>query len=161
MDVKISTYDYLNKFVLGLVFIGAVVLSYGNEVGQFLESLSEGKWNNVVTTVFSVSALAIVYEAGILINRLGTMLEDFMRFLHLIPFDNDYKKFNEKKKEYPIMTVLSTEYALSRNSIVLFLLVSVVVLTRFGWYCLIPLSFALVFYYSCRKYAKKIVDLMR
>lgn len=161
MEIKISTYDFLNKFILGLVFIGAVVLSYGNEVSQFLETYSEIKWNSIITTVFSVSALAIVYEIGILINRLGSVLEDILRFFHFIPFNKDYKMFNDKKKEYPIMNVLSREYALSRNSVVLFLLISIVIFIRFAWYGLIPLVIMLVFYYSCRKYSKKIVDLMK
>ena len=131
MEIKISTYDFLNKFILGLVFMGVIVLSYGNEVSHYYETYSTIKWNSVITTVFSVSALAIVYEMGILINRLGSILEDLLRFCHLIPFNKDYKKFNDKKKEYPILTILSREYALSRNSVVLFLLISIVIFIRF------------------------------
>lgn len=161
MKINVSTYDFLNKFILGLVFIGVVVFSYGNEVCQILEAYSEIKWNSFITTVFSVSALAIVYEVGILINRLGSILEDLLRLCHLIPFNKDYSKFNDKKKEYPILNILSREYALSRNSVVLFLLISIVVFIRFAWYGLIPIVIMLVFYYSCRKYSQKIVDLMK
>ena len=96
MEIKISTYDFLNKFILGLVFTGVVVLSYGNEVRHYFEVYSAIKWNSIITTVFSVSALAIVYEVGILINRLGSILEDFLRLCHLIPFNKDYKKFDFK-----------------------------------------------------------------
>ena len=84
MEIKISTYDFLNKFILGLVFMGVIVLSYGNEVSHYYETYSTIKWNSVITTVFSVSALAIVYEMGILINRLGSILEDLLRFCHLM-----------------------------------------------------------------------------
>ena len=161
MEIKISTYDFLNKFILGLVFTGVVVLSFGNEVSHYFEVYSAIKWNSIITTVFSILALAIVYEVGILINRLGAILEDFLRLCHLIPFNKDYKKFNDKKKEYPILNILSREYALSRNSVVLFLLISIVLFIRFAWYGLIPIVIMLVFYYSCRKYSQKIVDLMK
>lgn len=159
--MKISTYDFLNKFVLGLVFIGVVILAYGDEMVPVLEAYQNTKDNAIIITIFSVSAFALVYEIGIIINRLGSFFEDVLRKTHLIPFNEDYKKFNDKKKEYPIMNVLSREYALSRNSIVLFLLISIVVFIRFAWYGFIPLIIMLLFYCSCRKYSKKIYDLMR
>lgn len=161
MEIKVSTYDFFNKFILGLVFIGVVVFSYWNEVYQLLETYSVIKWNSVIITFFYVSTLAIVYEMGILINRLGSILEDLLRSCHLIPFNKDYKKFNDKKKEYPILNILSREYALSRNSVVLFLLISIVVFISFAWYGLIPIVIMFVFYYSSRKYSQKIVDLMK
>lgn len=161
MEMKISTYDFLNKFILGLVLIGVVNLAYGKEVSSVLETCQNIKENTIIISVFSISALAIVYEMGIIVNRLGSILEDILHKAHLIPFNKDYKLFNEKKKEFPIMTVLSREYALSRNSIVLFLLVTIIVFIRFAWYGFIPLAIMLLFYYSCWKYAKKICDLMK
>ena len=161
MEMKISTYDFLNKFILGLAFIGALIKAYGNELSYVFESFQDCKDNTVVITLFAVSAFALVYEVGIIINRLGSLLEDVMRKTHLIPFNNDYKRFNDKKKEYPIMNVLSREYALSRNSIVLFMLISIVVFVRFAWYGFIPLIIMFLFYYSCRKYSKRICDLMK
>lgn len=161
MEMKISTYDFLNKFILGLVLIGVVVFAYGKEMTTILEAYQDTKDSTIIITVLSISALALAYEVGIIINRLGSVLEDVMRKTHLIPFNDDYKKFNEKKKEYPIMNTLSREYALSRNSIVLFLLISIIVFVRFSWYGLIPVAVMLLFYYSCRKYSKKICDLMK
>ena len=161
MEIKISTYDFFNKFILGLVFSGVVILAYGSELTPILEEYQDIRWNTIIITVFSISALALVYEVGIIINRLGSILEDIMRKCHLIYFNNDYKRFNEKKKDFPIMNVLSREYSLSRNSIVLFLLISILTFIRFAWYGLIPLTIMLIFYYSCRKYSKKICDLMK
>ena len=161
MEMKISTYDFLNKFILGLVLIGVVVFAYGKEMTTILEAYQDTKDSTIIITVLSISALALAYEVGIIINRLGSVLEDVMRKTHLISFNDDYKKFNEKKKEYPIMNTLSREYALSRNSIVLFLLISIIVFVRFSWYGLIPVAVMLLFYYSCRKYSKKICDLMK
>ena len=160
MDIKISTYDFFNKFILGLVFVGVAILAFVDVNNSFFRSLQEIKENGILVTVFSVSALAIVYEVGIIINRLGSLLEELLLKCHWIYFVEDYKKFNDKKKEYPILNVLSREYALSRNSIVLFFLISIVVFTRFAWYGLIPLAIMILFYISCRKYSKKIVDLM-
>lgn len=161
MEIKISTYDFFNKFILGLVFTGVVILEYRQDLTSALEVFQAIKENTIVITVFSISALAIVYEIGIIINRLGSVLEDLLRKTHIIPFNDDYKRYNEKKKEYPIMNVLSREYALSRNSIVLFLLISILTFIRFGWFGFIPLAIVLMFYYSCWKYAKKIVNLMK
>ena len=161
MEIKISTYDFFNKFILGLVFSGMVIFAYKDNLISVFDVLKEIKESTIIITVFSTSALAVVYEVGIIINRLGSILEDFLKIIHFIPFNDDYKKFNEKKKEYPIMNVLSREYALSRNSIVLFLMISILTFIRWCWYGFIPLAIMLMFYYSCWKYAKKICDLMK
>lgn len=161
MEIKISTYDFFNKFILGLVFSGMVIFAYRDNLISVLDVFKEIKESTIIITVFSTSALAIVYEVGIIINRLGSILEDIMKKIHIIPFNDDYNKFNDKKKEYSIMNVLSREYALSRNSIVLFLLISILAFIRWNWYGFIPLAIMLMFYYSCWKYAKKICDLMK
>lgn len=161
MEIKISTYDFFNKFILGLVFSGVVILAYRNNLTSVFDAFKEINESTIIITVFSTSALAVVYEVGIIINRLGSIMEDVLKKTHLIPFNDDYKRFNEKKKEYPIMNVLSREYALSRNSIVLFMLISILSFVRWGWYGFIPLAIMLMFYYSCWKYAKKICDLMK
>lgn len=160
MDIKISTYDFFNKFILGLVLIGVAILSFVDPNNASFKNFLKINENGIIVTFFSVSAFAIVYEVGIIINRLGSLLEELLRKCHWIYFVEDYKKFNDKKKEYPILNVLSREYALSRNSIVLFFLISIVVFIRFAWYGLIPLAIMILFYISCRKYSKRIVDLM-
>lgn len=160
MDIKISTYDFFNKFILGLVLIGVLILSCFHDINLSLKELGEINNNAIIATIFSFSALAVVYETGIIINRLGSLLEEGLKYFNLIPFNNDYKRFNDKKKDYPIMTTLSREYASSRNSIVLFALISIIVFIKFAWYGFIPLGIMLLFYFSCRKYAKKICALM-
>lgn len=160
MEIKISTYDFFNKFILGLVFIGVVIISYITDINTQLKQVGEINDNTIVVTIFSFASLAVVYETGIIINRLGSLLEEALKFCKLIPFNNDYKRFNDKKKEYPIMSTLSREYASSRNSIVLFALISIIVFVRFCYYGFIPLTIMLLFYFSCRKYAKKIYSLM-
>lgn len=158
MDIKISTYDFFNKFILGLVFIEVVILAY---IQYAIDYLKELTLNATFDTILIIGTLSLVYEIGIVINRLGSILEELLKCLHLIPFNSDYKKFNDKKKEYPIMNILSREYALSRNSIVLFFLISIIIFIRFGWYGFITVAIMLLFYWSCRRYSSKIVDLMK
>lgn len=160
MNVNISTYDFLNKFSLGLVFVAVLFLSYINNIARWVEGIEFLNNNAVFTTVISFMAMALVYEVGIIINRLGSLLESFLRLTRLIPFNNDYKKFNISKKNYTVVGILSREYALSRNSIVLFLLIAIIIFVRFCWYGLIPLGIMFLFYFSCRKYAKRICELM-
>ena len=161
MKIEISTYDFFNKFCLGLIFIGVVIFSFIDDVENLVKTVGEIEENTIITTIFSFSVLALVYEVGIIINRLGSLLEEFLKNTHLIPYNADYKKFNDRKKEYPIMNILSREYALSRNSIVLFLLISIIIFIKFVWYGMIPFSIMLLFYFSCYKYARKIYDLMK
>ena len=161
MEIKISTYDFFNKFILGLVLIGILIILFNDKINISIEDYHNIKENKIILTVFYVAALAIVYEVGIIVNRLGSLLEDFLIICHFIKFNKDYKKFNDKRKDYPILTILSREYALSRNSIVLFLLISTITFIRFGWYGFIPFAIMSLFYFSCRKYAKRICDLMK
>lgn len=107
--------------------------------------------------------LAISYEIGLIINRIGSVvLEPLFKKIHLIPFDNDYKKFNKVKKEYPIMETLSREYALSRTSIVLFLvLIAISILGENKLFGVPFILIAIIFYFSYKKFATKIVNMMK
>jgi hypothetical protein len=79
----------------------------------------------------------------------------------LLPFNNDYKKFNEKKKLFPIMQTLSREYALSRTSMTLFLAMTVIACCQRSWiFAIVMFVLTAVFYFSMRKHTKKIVNLM-
>jgi len=71
------------------------------------------------------------------------------------------KKFNEKKKQFPIMDVLSREYALSRTSMTLFFLMAILSLTQSCYeFTIVMFVLTLIFYFSLRKHAGKIVKLM-
>lgn len=80
----------------------------------------------------------------------------------LIPFNDNYTLFNQKKKEYPIMNTLSREYALSRTGVVLFL--SLLILSAVEKKCSLVAICAVItgiYFLSCRKHAGKIVELMQ
>lgn len=157
-DFKISTYDFFNKFILGLVLIGVATFSFIDSIQNHMVPIMDFiQRTQLISTAF---IFGFIYEVGIIINRIGSLIEEFLKAYNFIPYDDDYKKYNERKKEYPIMQTLSREYALSRNSIALFLLISIITFFRFCCYGFIPLLIMFLFYLSCKKYAHKINKLM-
>lgn len=162
MEIKLPLYDILNIFLTGLVFIGGCVLLFPQYIvdlfnNEIIKGLSAGP-----EIVITVCIFAIAYETGLIINRIGsTIIEPVFKKTKLIPFHDNYSLFNEKKKQYPIISTLSREYALSRTGIVLFLLLAVLALFSSTKLLSIPLLIiAIIFYVSCRKHAGKIVKLM-
>lgn len=149
-------------FLTGLVFLGGCAMIYpdytmavlNNEIVKSLEVGPE--------IIVTVCAFAVAYEVGLIINRMGSVIiETILKKFKLIPFNDDYVLFNEKKKEYPIMSTLSREYALSRTGIALFL--ALLVMALIAARCLLSVAcflIALVYYLSCRKHSGKIVKLM-
>lgn len=162
MEIKIPLYDLLNKFLTGLVFIGGVLILFPESAlslfnSEIVQNLGAGSEIVVTTAVF-----AAAYELGLIINRLGSVvIEDLLKRWNWIPFNNNYTLFNEAKKSYPIMTTLSREYALSRTGIALFLSLMVLALIAAKWFVTFSCLLIIVVYYlSCRKHARKIVELM-
>lgn len=163
MEIKIPFYNILNMFLTGLVFIGGCVMIFPDTAiavlnNDIIKNLGAGP-----EIVVTICAFAIAYEFGLIINRMGSIiLEPFLKWTKLIPFDDDYVKFNNKKKEYPIMSTLSREYALSRTGTVLFLILLVLSLFTSNWVLAIVFAcITVVYYLSCRKHSTKIVKLMQ
>ena len=102
-------------------------------------------------------------QVGLIINRTGSViLEPLLKSTKLIPFNDNYTLFNQKKKEYSIMSTLSREYALSRTGVVLFL--SLLILSAVEGKCSLVAICAVItgiYFLSCRKHAGKIVELMQ
>ncbi len=162
MEIKLPLYNLLNMFLTGLVFLGGCVLLFWENVVNYLNNdiiKSVGTWPEFVITVF---VFAVAYEIGLIINRIGSiMFEPILKKIKLIPFNNDYELFNKKKKQYPIMETLSQEYALSRTGITLFFLLTILALFSNVKILSIPLLIiSVVYFFSCRKHAGKIVKLM-
>ena len=162
MEVKVPFYNILNMFLTGLVFIGGCVIifpEYALNVlnNEIIKNLGAGP-----EIVVTVCAFATAYELGLIINRVGSVvMEEFLKWAKWIPFNNDYTLFNEKKKQYPIISTLSREYAMSRTGIVLFLILLVLSLIARKWTIAIACAvIMIVYYFSCRKHAVKIVELM-
>ena len=125
----------------------------------YAQSLKE--INSGLEIVITISFCAVIYEIGLIINRIGSLLENILKLIKAIPFNSDYKKFNEKKTQFPFINVLSREYALSRTSMTLFLTMTLISLTQSWWsFSIVMFALTLIFYFSMRKHAGKIVELM-
>ncbi|MFR9496371.1 MAG: hypothetical protein SNG81_08370 [Rikenellaceae bacterium] len=161
MEIKIPFYNILNMFLTGLIFAGCCVFIFYD---QIIDNPTIEKIMNISTAfniIFVSAFYAIIYEFGYIIHRMGSMVESCFRKLKFIPFNDDYKKFNERKKDYPIMEVLSREYSLSRTSFTLFFIILIISLI----YCKITIAICsallvVLFYCSMRKFALKIIELM-
>jgi len=162
MEIKIPLYNILNMFLTGLVFIGGILIIFpeyaltvlNNEV---IKSLGTGP-----EIVITVSVFATAYEIGLIINRAGSVfVEKPLKLLKLIPFNDNYTLFNNRKKQYPIMSVLSREYALSRTGITLFFILFVLAFVAHKWPIVIACAaITFIYYLSCRKHSAKIMELM-
>lgn len=162
MEIKIPFYNILNMLLTGLIFIGCCILLFPQYMLEFLS-------NNIFTSIKTgleiiivVSFLAISYEIGLVINRIGSVaIEPFLKKTKLIPFDDDYKLYNKAREKYSIFPTLAREYALSRTSIALFLVLCIISGAIQSWlYLALFLFITIVFYFSCKKHSNKIVKLM-
>lgn len=166
MEIKIPFYNLLNMLLTGLIFTGCCIVLFNGQILEFVKSdffQSMKEVNVGLETVITTSVFAIIYEIGLIINRIGSLLENLLKKCPaLLPFDNDYTIFNKKKKHFSILEILSREYALSRTSMTLFL--AMTILSCFQLHCIFSIvmfTLTLVFYFSMKKHADKIVKLMK
>lgn len=162
MEIKIPFYNILNMFLTGLVFLGGCIVIYPNYAMELISSEIIKSLGTGPEILVTVCAFAVAYEAGLVVNRFGSVvIEWFLKWTKMISFNDDYVLFNEKKKEYPIMSTLSREYALSRTGIALFLILFVLSIIAKNWRLVIAYGgIILIYYLSCRKHSSKIVELM-
>lgn len=162
MEIKVPFYNIVNMLLTGFVFLGGLLLIFPEKALQLLNGDFYANLKTGPEIIFVICLLAVAYEIGLVINRAGSVIvEPVLKKIKLIPFKDDYVLFNIKKKEYPIMSTLSREFALSRTSIALFLILAVI--AAFNKFCPMFIScimISFVFYLSCRKHASKIVELM-
>ena len=162
MEIKIPFYNIVNMLLTGLVFVGGLIIIFPQYAIQLIQSDFYEKLKTGPEVILTICIFAIAYEIGLIINRIGSVIiEPFLKKFKLIPFNDDYTLFNDKKKDYPILGTLSREFALSRTSIALFLMLSVV--SILNKCCVIFIScffITIVFYLSCKKHSSKIVELM-
>lgn len=163
MEIKVPFYNILNMFLTGLVFIGGCLVIFQDFTvalfsNDIIENISAGP-----EIVITVCIFAVAYEVGLIINRIGSVIiEPFLKFIKLIPFNDNYALFNQKKKEYSIMRILSREYALSRTGIVLFLLLLILSFIEKKFFLTVIFTvITFIYLFSCRKHAGKIVELMQ
>lgn len=160
METKIPFYNIVNMLLTGFVFIGCCVIVY-NDIFMSA-SYTFYKLDFCPEIIITTIAFAVIYEVGFIINRVGSIIiEPILIKRRAIPFDHNYKGFNDCKNQYPILEILSREYAFSRTSLALFLITTGLGAHQKQWnLALIFFVIAILFYLSCRKHAKRIVCLM-
>ena len=162
MKPKFSIYQYLNFILTGLIFSGCTIIVFSKSIDNVTIIKSISDLSLGIETIIMFIMIGIIYEFGLIINRIGSILiEPVYKKLHFVKFNDDYKKFNEAKKDYPILDVLSREYALSRTQISLYLILAILSIIKHQWILLIIfLLLVLLFSISMFKHSKKIVNLM-
>lgn len=162
MKEKLSLYEYLNFVLIGLIFTSCCVLVFRYD--ELVKTVFKGIqfFSLGIEVVITFALFGLIYEIGFIINRIGSIIiEPIFKKFKIINFNNDYKLFNERKREYPIMEVLSREFALARTQVSMFFIL--VVISLFNKQFIIAIVFFLfviLFTLSMRKHSKKIVDLM-
>ncbi|MDD2371634.1 MAG: hypothetical protein PHQ32_06515 [Firmicutes bacterium] len=162
MADKIPFYDIVNRLLTGLIFIGCLILINNKFILDFLSPENLEKINFGSETIMNICFLAIIYEIGMIINRLGSVVVEYLtKKIKLIKFDDDYKKYCDSREKYQIHSTLSREYALSRTSFTLFFITSIFAFVEknimFG---IIFILLAILFLLSYRKYSVKIFELI-
>lgn len=163
MEIKVPLYNVLNMFLTGFVFVGCVMLQYPNEIINFVRSETFTHLTAISETLLLLFIVAIAYEIGLILNRLSSvLLEPLLKKSKLVPFDDRYHIFQEKARNFPIMNILSREYALSRTGIGEFAILSIMSATHGKWsLAALFICVTVVYLLSCRKHASKIVSLMK
>lgn len=163
MEIKVPFYNILNMFLTGLVFIGGCFIIFPDIAvaifnSDIIKNLGAGP-----EIVITVCTFAVAYEVGLIINRIGSVvLEPLLKRAKLIPFNDNYALFNQKKKEYSIMSTLSREYALSRTGVALFLSLLILSAITVKWSLVFICAIIVgIYFVSCKKFAGKIVALMQ
>jgi hypothetical protein len=167
MDVKIPFYNLVNMLLIGMVFIigwFTIDMWLISEIFGFIQ-FYEIPSSLALCILFPVS-----YQIGLIINRFGSLMEDILKTE--VPLKNrgwisrhiqftwrSYELYQKAEKIDPFIKTLSREYALSRNSLTLFLLLAVVAFTC----CKIDVGITMVilsmlFYFSMRKHSGKIIS---
>ena len=162
MEIKVPFYHVVNMFLTGLVLLGGGIMLFPDVATSFLGNSFITRASVGPEIVGVICLAAISYEVGLIVNRIGSViLEPILRKLKMIPFDNDYVKYNRVKMRFQIMETLSREYSLSRTGIALFIILAIMALFSSTKLFAIPLAaIAVVYLVSCRKHAARIVALM-
>lgn len=162
MKIEIPLYNILNMFLTGLVFVGGIIVQFPQ---CFFNLLDNGVFRDLEAfpeTFLCVCGFAITYAIGEALNRAGSVFfEPVLKRIKIIPFVDEYELYNKKKKEFSILETLSREYAFSRTSSLVFMILFVIALIYAKWNMMIVfLALAITYILSCRKYALRVVALM-
>ena len=97
------------------------------------------------------------YEIGLILNRAGSVIiEPVLIKTKFLRFSENYSLYAEASKKTPMLNTISREYALSRTSIVEFLVLAIWSTCIGKWLLSVCyLAVAIVFLFSCKKHSTK------
>ena len=149
MDVKIPLYNILNMFLTGFVFLAGIITLYPVTLIE------------VVTGEVFIK-LSTVPEIVLLLCLIGSVIiEPVLIKTKFLRFSENYSLYAEASKKTPMLNTISREYALSRTSIVEFLVLAIWSTCIGKWLLSVCyLAVAIVFLFSCKKHSAKIATVV-
>lgn len=159
-------YNIANMMFIGMQFCFGLFFLFPNAIDYVQAVLQHG---SETSFMFGVFTLAIMYEIGIVIDRLASMvLEKILKSKK--PMANrgwfsrtfqitwkDYGHYQAAEKHNDAIKTLSREYNYSRNSLMMLIILGTLAIGVRHWIvAIISLDLAIIFYFSMRKHANKI-----
>jgi len=157
LEAKVPFYSIINILVPGLIFIGAGVFAFFDDVAEMVARIAA--LDNVgFEILLTVASLAVAYEIGYIIFRLGAaIIEPLLKKMFGWA---TYEKYVEARKAgAKSLDMLSREYGYSRTHISLFLALAILMGLQKHWILMgVCIVFVLLFVLSARSYIKKTID---
>lgn len=155
METKVPFYNVINILLPGLAFIGACIFLFLDYIKCFaiqITSIESAGFEVLLT----VATLAIAYEVGYIIFRLGAVIIE--PILKKMFGWTEYKNFVAAQKAGATsLEMLSREYGYARTQITLFIALSIVSGIRFQWWLLsVCVVCVILFTLTVRGHIKKI-----
>lgn len=163
MDVKIPLYNILNMFLTGFVFLAGIITLYPVTLIEVVTGEVFIKLSTVPEIVLLLLCLiASSYEIGLILNRAGSVIiEPVLIKTKFLRFSENYSLYAEASKKTPMLNTISREYALSRTSIVEFLVLAIWSTCIGKWLLSVCyLAVAIVLLFSCKKHSAKIATVV-
>lgn len=163
MDVKIPLYNILNMFLTGFVFLAGIITLYPVTLIEVVTGEVFIKLSTVPEIVLLFLCLIVSsYEIGLILNRAGSVIiEPVLIKTKFLRFSENYSLYAEASKKTPMLNTISREYALSRTSIVEFLVLAIWSTCIGKWLLSVCyLAVAIVFLFSCEKHSAKIATVV-
>ena len=156
---KMPFYSFVNSLLAGLVFIGACMYMFWNDIQPFIKSIVSAD-SGGIEIIITISIVAIAYEVGYLIFRIGAIVIE--PFFKEIDGRLPYPDFVVSCNKYPILADLSREYGYSRTRVILFAIIGVLSAFKaellLSFICVVCI---LVFIITMKSHTKKINDIVR
>lgn len=162
MEIKIPLYNILNMFLTGFVFLAGIIILYPVTLIEVVTEEVFIKLSTVPEIILLLCLISSSYEIGLILNRVGSVvIEPVLIKLKIIRFSENYSVYAGASKKTPMLNTISREYALSRTSVVEFLILSIWSICIGKWLLSVCyLVIATIFLFSCRKHSAKIATVV-